>query len=59
MIVKILSTVAEPRTVSAGETDEEGALDVVIDIPSFDRGTAALIISAISDLGRAEIKSLL
>lgn len=59
VMVKILSTVAEPRTVSAGETDEEGALDVVIDIPSFDRGTAALIISAISELGRAEIKSLL
>lgn len=59
VMVKILSTVAEPRTVSAGETDGDGALDVVIDIPSFDRGTAALIISAISELGRAEIKSLL
>ena len=59
VMVKILSTVAEPRTISAGETDEAGALDVVIDIPAFERGTAALIISAISEIGRAEIKSLL
>ncbi len=59
VMVKILSTVAEPRTLSAGETDDDGALDVVVDIPAFERGTAALIISAISELGRAEIKSLL
>ena len=57
--VKILSTVAEPRIVNAGETDEEGRLDVALEMPSFARGTAALIISAVSEVGRAEIKSLL
>jgi len=57
--VKILSTVSEPRVVSAGETDAEGRLAIAIDVPAFDRGTGALIISAISSLGRAELKSLL
>lgn len=57
--VKILSTVAEPRVVNAGETDEEGRLEVAIEMPAFARGTAALVISAVSEVGRAEIKSLL
>ncbi|HPA94866.1 MAG: hypothetical protein GX178_04595 [Acidobacteria bacterium] len=57
--IKILSTVAEPRIVNAGETDRNGRLEVAIDMPEFARGTAALIISAVSIVGRAEIKSLL
>lgn len=57
--LKILSTVAEPRIVHAGETDGDGLLRIAVDIPAFERGTAALVISAVSELGRAEIKSLL
>lgn len=57
--VKILSTVAEPRTIVAGETDRTGRLDIGLDIPRFDNGTGALIITAVSSFGRAEIKSLL
>ena len=58
--VKMLSTVTDPRTLIAGATDDDGSLDLVLDIPQLDRGgSAALIISASSDLGRAEIKHLL
>jgi hypothetical protein len=57
--VKMLSTVADPRTLLVAETDDVGALELQLEVPSFDRGSAALIISGSSDLGRAEIKQLL
>jgi hypothetical protein len=57
--VKMLSTVADPRTLLVAETDPEGALQLQLEVPPFDRGSAALIISGSSDLGRAEIKQLL
>lgn len=57
--VKMLSTVADPRTLLVAETDDVGALEMRLDLPTFARGSAALIISGSSDLGRAEIKQLL
>lgn len=57
--VKMLSTVADPRTLLVAETDDVGALELQLEVPPFDRGSAALIISGASDLGRAEIKQLL
>ena len=36
-----------------------GALEFHLDVPAMDRGSAALVISGASDLGRAEIKQLL
>jgi hypothetical protein len=57
--VKMLSTVADPRTLLIAETDDVGALEMRLDLPPFSRGSAALIISGSSDLGRAEIKQLL
>jgi hypothetical protein len=57
--VKMLSTVADPRTLLVAETDHVGALELQLEVPPFDRGSAALIISGLSDLGRAEIKQLL
>lgn len=57
--VKMLSTVADPRTLMVAETDDVGALEMRLDVPAFARGSAALIISGLSDLGRAEIKQLL
>ena len=57
--VKMISTFGGPRTLGLGETDGEGFLRVPIEIPSVDRGTAALIISASSDIGQAELKHLL
>jgi hypothetical protein len=57
--VKMLSTIADPRTLLVAETDDVGALELQLEVPPFDRGSAALIISGSSDLGRAEIKQLL
>ena len=57
--VRMISTVADPRVLAAGETDGGGELDLSFAIPSLDRGTAALIISAASPVGNAEIKHLL
>ena len=57
--VKMLSTVADPRTLLVAETDDVGALEFHLDVPNIDRGSAALVISGSSDLGRAEIKQLL
>jgi hypothetical protein len=57
--VKMISTIAEPRTLSAGRTDEQGAIRLSFEIPAMVRGTAALIIAAVSSIGRAELKHLL
>ncbi len=57
--VRMISTVADPRILASGETDGEGLLALAFEIPRLERGTAALIISAASGLGHAEIKHLL
>jgi hypothetical protein len=57
--VKMLSTIADPRTLLMAETDDVGALEMQLDLPTFSHGSAALIISGSSNLGRAEIKQLL
>ena len=57
--VKMLSTVADPRTLLTAETDDVGTLEFQLDVPTIDRGSVALVISGASQLGRAEIKQLL
>ena len=57
--VKMLSTVADPRTLLVAETDDVGTLEFQLDVPPIDRGSVALVIAGASDLGRAEIKQLL
>ncbi|MBV8200926.1 MAG: hypothetical protein JOZ15_09925 [Acidobacteria bacterium] len=57
--VRMISTIAEPRVLAVGRTDEHGGLPLRFEIPALDRGTAALIISAVSTIGRAELKHLL
>jgi hypothetical protein len=57
--VRMISTVAEPRTLAAGLTDEQGGLALKVLIPPLERGAAALIISASSAIGSAELKQLL
>ncbi len=56
---KMISTAGAPRTLGAGETDVEGYLALAIDIPEVERGTAALIVTAASEIGQAEFKQLL
>lgn len=57
--VRMISTVTDPRVLASGETGGDGSLALAFDIPKLDRGTAALIITAASSLGHAEIKHLL
>jgi hypothetical protein len=57
--IRMLSTVSDPRTLLSGETGEGGELELELDVPSVQGGSAALIISGSSELGRAEIKQLL
>ncbi len=57
--VKMISTFGGPRTLGLGETDDDGFLRLAIEIPAIERGTAALIINASSDIGQAELKHLL
>ncbi|MES1243219.1 MAG: hypothetical protein ABUT39_16520 [Acidobacteriota bacterium] len=57
--VRMISTVAEPAVLAHGRTDDDGLLAMTFDIPAIGRGTAALIITAASAIGRAELKHLL
>lgn len=57
--VRMISTVADPQSLASGETDAEGTLALAFRIPSLGRGTAALIVTASSPVGSAEIKHLL
>lgn len=57
--VKMISTTSSPATLAAGETDAQGELGLTIRIPDLQQGTGALIITASSKLGTAEIKQLL
>ncbi|HSK75882.1 MAG TPA: hypothetical protein VLQ45_05445 [Thermoanaerobaculia bacterium] len=57
--IRMISTVAEPRVLAVGRTDDQGLLPLSFDIPQVGRGTSALIITAASAIGRAELKHLL
>ena len=57
--VRMISTVAYPRTLAQGETDGNGSLHCQLDIPLVEQGIAALIITAASEIGNAELKHLL
>lgn len=57
--VKMISTVAEPMALATGETDEQGILGLALEVPDLQRGHSALIVTAKSSIGTAEIKHLL
>ena len=59
IIVKMISTVAEPVTLASGTTDAAGHAVLHLDVPDLQRGSSALIVTATSDIGTAEIKHLL
>ena len=59
VVVRMISTVAEPRVLTSGATDGDGSVALSFEIPDLGRGTSALIINANSTLGRAELKQLL
>ena len=57
--VRMISTAIEPKVLAHGRTDDRGLLTLGFDIPQVGRGTSALIINAVSNIGRAELKHLL
>lgn len=57
--VKLISTVAKPRTLVEGATDEAGQVSLSCPLPVLDEGTAALIVQASSGKESAEIKQLI
>ena len=57
--VKLISTVAEARTLASGETDGRGGVELAFLIPELGEGAAALIFTAESAIGTAELKHLL
>ncbi len=57
--VRMISTVAEGKTLAKSRSDAEGKVAMLFEIPDLGGGTAALIITAESDLGTVELKHLL
>ncbi|MEM9292683.1 MAG: hypothetical protein AAGD01_13455 [Acidobacteriota bacterium] len=57
--VRMISTSQEPALLGRGATDTAGELRLSLDIPVLQEGTAALIVTADSEIGTAEIKHLL
>jgi hypothetical protein len=57
--VKMISTVREPQVLGRGVTDADGECFLNVRIPAIENAVAALIISASSDIGTAEVKQLL
>jgi hypothetical protein len=55
----MISTQAPPRALALGETDGDGLLRLSVVVPPAAKDTAALIITAASPHGDAEIKVLL
>jgi hypothetical protein len=56
--VKVISTIEPPRVIFRGKTAADGTAVVRCTIPLFRDGTAAVIISAQSQIGNDEVKQL-
>lgn len=56
--VKVISTIEPPRVIFRGKTAADGTAVVRCNIPLFREGTAAVIISAQSQIGNDEVKQL-
>ena len=59
VLVKLISTVEEPKVLGFGLTDDDGLLQLALNLPEISAGNSALIITASGDQGRAELKYLL
>ena len=57
--VRMISKIGGPVTLAEGETKEDGTLSLLVDVPEVPEDSAALIITAASRIGNAEIKHLL
>lgn len=57
--VRMVSTVREPETLAEGVTGEDGSVVLSFELPVVENGSSAVIFSASSVLGAAEIKRVL
>jgi hypothetical protein len=57
--VRMISKTGGPITLAEGTTDAEGTLQLIVEVPQVPPESAALIITAASSIGSAEIKHLL
>jgi hypothetical protein len=57
--VKMISTVREPVVLAQGTTDDEGVVQVELELPAIAAGMAAVIVAANSLIGSAEVKQVL
>ena len=59
VLVKLISTVDDPKVLGFGLTNDDGLLELALNLPEISGGSSALIITASGDQGRAELKYLL
>jgi hypothetical protein len=59
VMVKMISTVREPLLLGQGNTDDEGLLRLEVAVPPLTGGMAAVIVTANSLVGSAELKRFL
>lgn len=57
--VRLISTIEEPLVLAEGRTDDSGEVEFEISIPELAAGTGALIVSAESGIGKAEMRHLI
>ena len=57
--VRMISTTAQPQTLAQGISNGEGTLNLTVEVPVVEPMSAALIVTAKSAVGSAEIKHLL
>lgn len=58
VLIRLLSTAGKPVELAAGESDERGRLETFVAIPSLDRGTGLVVVSAQHGNGSDEAKFL-
>lgn len=56
--VRMISTIEPPRTIYKGKTGEDGSATIRCLVPAVREGSAAVIVSAQSELGNDEVKQL-
>jgi hypothetical protein len=56
--VRMISTIEPPRTIYRGKTAEDGSATIRCMVPAVREGSAAVIVSAQSELGNDEVKQL-
>lgn len=55
---RLLSTIMKPVVLAAGETGEDGAIELAGQVPVIDKGTALLVVTARHTRGADEVKFL-